>query len=140
MSLFERFRPATFADVVGQDKAVARLQSLAQRGIAGRAYWFAGLSGTGKTTLARIVAGLVAVDVVRAVSGPLQVEQAGHAPGGREREVTGAFTSGGWGMKRQTYGYEARRWHHVVFKCRNNGIQTPFWLTVQEMRDWHREA
>jgi replication-associated recombination protein RarA len=52
-SLFERFRPTVWADVVGQDKAVAVLKRLKA---GGRAYWFAGPSGSGKTTLARITA------------------------------------------------------------------------------------
>jgi hypothetical protein len=38
-----------------------------------------------------------------------------------------------------TYGYNARRFHHVIFMCRNNGIREPFYLTVQEMRAWHDE-
>ena len=59
--LFERYRPRTFAEVVGQDKAVSQLQSLEQRGgFGGRALYLCGPSGSGKTTLARIVAGLVA--------------------------------------------------------------------------------
>jgi hypothetical protein len=41
-------------------------------------------------------------------------------------------------MHRVTYGYNARRFHHVVFVCRNNGIRDPFYLTVQEMRAWKR--
>jgi replication-associated recombination protein RarA len=52
-SLFERYRPASWADVVGQDKAVAMLRRLKP---GGRAFWFAGPSGSGKTTLARILA------------------------------------------------------------------------------------
>ena len=54
--LFEQYRPSTWSDVVGQDKAIAKIQTLARRGIGGRAWWFAGQSGTGKTTLARILA------------------------------------------------------------------------------------
>ncbi len=55
MQLTERYRPQTWDDVVGQDKAVARLRALAQRGLGGRAYWLSGQSGTGKTTLARLI-------------------------------------------------------------------------------------
>jgi DNA-binding NtrC family response regulator len=52
MQLTEKYRPATWSDVVGQDKIVGRIRQLAQRGLAGRAYWITGQSGTGKTTIA----------------------------------------------------------------------------------------
>jgi replication-associated recombination protein RarA len=60
--LTEQYRPRTWADVVGQDKLVARIQALAKRGLAGRAYWLSGQSGTGKTTIARLLAAEVADD------------------------------------------------------------------------------
>ena len=54
-SLYEKYRPATFDEVIGQDKAVQAIQrTLNPWG--GRAYWISGASGTGKTTLARIIA------------------------------------------------------------------------------------
>lgn len=52
-SLFERTRPQTWDAVVGQPRAVALLRKLKP---GGRAYWLAGMSGTGKTTLARLLA------------------------------------------------------------------------------------
>lgn len=60
MPLHEQYRLRTWADVVGQDKAVSRIASLAGRGLAGRAFWIAGQSGTGKTTIARLIAADVA--------------------------------------------------------------------------------
>lgn len=52
-----KYRPTTWADVVGQDKTVARLTQLRDgRGLAGRAYWITGQSGTGKTTIANLIA------------------------------------------------------------------------------------
>jgi DNA polymerase-3 subunit gamma/tau len=59
-SLFEEFRPQTWDAVVGQDKAVAKIELLRRRGLAGRAYWISGQSGTGKTTIARLIAAEVA--------------------------------------------------------------------------------
>jgi DNA polymerase III gamma/tau subunit len=60
MQLHEQYRPTTWSDVVGQDKIVGRIQALAKRGLSGRAFWLSGQSGTGKTTIARLIAGEVA--------------------------------------------------------------------------------
>jgi DNA polymerase-3 subunit gamma/tau len=62
MQLHEQYRPRCFADVVGQDKVIARIDQCRQRGLAGRAYWLSGPSGAGKTTIARLIAGEVADD------------------------------------------------------------------------------
>ena len=58
--LCEVYRPKTFGEVVGQDKVIAKIERLRQRGLAGRGYWLSGQSGTGKTTLARLIAAEVA--------------------------------------------------------------------------------
>jgi DNA polymerase III gamma/tau subunit len=61
MSLAEKYRPTSWTDVVGQDKVVTRLLAIRDRGtLAGRAYWLSGQSGTGKTTIARLIAAEVA--------------------------------------------------------------------------------
>lgn len=61
MTLSESSRPTALGGVTGQDKAVAVLRGLIERGaLAGRAYWLAGPSGSGKTTIARIIAAEVA--------------------------------------------------------------------------------
>jgi len=60
LPLYEQYRPRSFADVVGQDKAIRRIQTVARRGLAGRAFWISGQSGTGKTTLARLIAATIA--------------------------------------------------------------------------------
>ncbi len=62
MQLYQQYRPASFADVVGQDKVLAKLAKLRSRGLAGRTYWITGGSGSGKTTIARILAAEVADD------------------------------------------------------------------------------
>ncbi len=57
MMLHERYRPTTWADFVGQDKAVNRVRRIVDRdGFTGDAFWIAGPSGTGKTSLAWILA------------------------------------------------------------------------------------
>ena len=56
MMLYEKYRPATWADVVGQDKAIKRIDTIRKRGLGGRTFWISGASGIGKTTIARLLA------------------------------------------------------------------------------------
>jgi DNA polymerase-3 subunit gamma/tau len=58
--LAEQYRPNDWSEVVGQEKVVKRIRDLAKRGLTGRAYWISGQSGTGKTTIARLLAADVA--------------------------------------------------------------------------------
>lgn len=58
--LHEQYRPSTWSEVIGQRKAIARIDALRARGLGGRAYWISGRSGTGKTTIARLLAAEVA--------------------------------------------------------------------------------
>lgn len=60
MKLFEQYRPRTWGEVVGQDAVIQTIERLRPRGLGGRAYWITGSSGTGKTTIARILAGEIA--------------------------------------------------------------------------------
>jgi len=61
--LFERHRPRHWSQVVGQPKALAMLDQLRQRGgLSGRAYFISGATGTGKTTIALLIAAEVADD------------------------------------------------------------------------------
>ncbi len=59
-SLYEKHRPTSLDGVLGQSKAVTKIRLLLKRGLGGRAFWIAGASGTGKTTIARIIAGQIA--------------------------------------------------------------------------------
>ena len=70
-SLYRKYRPQTFDDVVGQKTVVSTLERGVQSGGLGHAYLFCGPRGTGKTTLARILAKAVACD-----------QGAGHLPDG----------------------------------------------------------
>lgn len=56
MRLDEKHRPTALQQVVGQDKVVSQIKNLSARCKGGRAFWLTGKSGTGKTTIARILA------------------------------------------------------------------------------------
>lgn len=51
-----KYRPGTFAEVVGQPHVVRTLQNAIQRNRVAHAYVFSGMRGVGKTTVARILA------------------------------------------------------------------------------------
>ena len=55
-SLYRRHRPRTFADVVGQEHVVRTLQNAVEQGQVHHAYLFVGSRGTGKTSMAKILA------------------------------------------------------------------------------------
>lgn len=54
--LATKYRPQTFADVVGQDVAGTTLQNAIRAGRISHAYLFTGMRGVGKTTTARLLA------------------------------------------------------------------------------------
>jgi DNA polymerase-3 subunit gamma/tau len=55
-SLYRRHRPRTFADVVGQTHVVRTLRNAVERDKVHHAYLFVGTRGTGKTSMAKILA------------------------------------------------------------------------------------
>jgi DNA polymerase-3 subunit gamma/tau len=56
LALARKYRPRSFADVVGQEHVVRALSNALDTGRLHHAYLFTGTRGVGKTTLARIVA------------------------------------------------------------------------------------
>lgn len=55
-ALYRKFRPDSFADVKGQDHIVTTLRNQIKANRIGHAYLFTGTRGTGKTTVAKILA------------------------------------------------------------------------------------
>ena len=55
-SLYRRHRPRSFADVVGQEHVVRTLRNAIEQGKVHHAYLFVGSRGTGKTSMAKILA------------------------------------------------------------------------------------
>jgi DNA polymerase III gamma/tau subunit len=65
MPLYEKYRPKTWAEIVGQDKAVEQMLFWRDRpGFKGEVFWISGQSGTGKTTIARLIAHEVADELI----------------------------------------------------------------------------
>ena len=55
-ALYRKWRPAVFEEVKGQEHIVAALKNQVVSGRIGHAYLFCGTRGTGKTTVAKILA------------------------------------------------------------------------------------
>jgi DNA polymerase III subunit gamma/tau len=55
-TLYRKYRPSDFSQVIGQKHVVQTLQNSIKSGRVGQAYLFAGPRGTGKTSIARIFA------------------------------------------------------------------------------------
>ncbi len=56
LSLYRKYRPQTFQEVIGQDHIVRTVMNALNGGRVAHAYLFAGPRGTGKTTFARLLA------------------------------------------------------------------------------------
>ena len=54
--LYRKYRPQTFAEIIGQEHVVQTLVNAISSGMVSHAYLFAGPRGSGKTTIARLLA------------------------------------------------------------------------------------
>ena len=63
-SLATKYRPKTFEDVIGQSRSIKILQNQIEKNTLRQGYLFCGSAGTGKTTLARILANAINADIV----------------------------------------------------------------------------
>ena len=55
MQLHEQYRPKEWSDLIAPKGVLYKLERIRNRGLAGRSYWISGPSGTGKTTIARLI-------------------------------------------------------------------------------------
>ena len=90
--LYEKHRPKEFGQVVGQAKAVQTIQTVLNRGWGGRAFWLSGQTGTGKTTLARLIAAEGANPEF------VQEMDADEVTPGRLREICDDLEYSAWGL------------------------------------------
>ncbi|MCK4720514.1 AAA family ATPase, partial [bacterium] len=58
-ALYRTYRPKTFSEVIGQDHIVQTLINSVKQDKVGQAYLFSGPRGTGKTTVARLLARVI---------------------------------------------------------------------------------
>lgn len=56
VSLYRKYRSQSFSDVIGQDHVVRTIRNAIKAGRIGQGYLFCGSRGTGKTTVARLIA------------------------------------------------------------------------------------
>ena len=61
MRIDDKYRPKDFDSVIGQDKIVSLVKGMADKNdFGGRAFWITGNSGTGKSTIALLIASCLA--------------------------------------------------------------------------------
>ena len=65
VSLYRKYRPQTFMDIVGQDHVTGTLVNAIQTGQVHHAMLFCGTRGTGKTSTARVLAKALNADYRR---------------------------------------------------------------------------
>lgn len=86
-ALYRKYRPKTFADVVGQPHVTVTLQNEILSGRIGHAYLFIGSRGTGKTTCAKIFAKAVNCRYVEDGNPCCECEMCGEIDSGEAMDI-----------------------------------------------------
>lgn len=86
-ALYRKYRPKTFADVVGQPHVTVTLQNEILSGRIGHAYLFIGSRGTGKTTCAKIFAKAVNCRHVEGGNPCCECEMCGEIDSGEAMDI-----------------------------------------------------
>jgi hypothetical protein len=81
LALYRRYRPETFAEVLGQDHVTTPLRQALAHNRVHHAYLFSGPRGCGKTTSARILARTLNCEQFRLLSRAVSVRAAATWPG-----------------------------------------------------------
>jgi DNA polymerase-3 subunit gamma/tau len=97
--LHVKYRPSTFDEVLGQDHVVTSLKALFKNNQHPHAYLFTGSSGTGKTTLARIVASELQCND----SNIIELDAASHSGVDNIRELTQSLNYATFGTNPNKY-------------------------------------
>lgn len=97
--LHVKYRPQDFDEVIGQDHIVESLKALFKGNQHPHAFLFTGSSGTGKTTLSRIVAGMLGCTE----GGIIELDAASHSGVDSIRELTQSLSYATFGENRNKF-------------------------------------